>query len=410
MALAPEDGYAHVGPTGAGHFAKMVHNGIEYGLMQAYAEGFEVMRKSEFELDLARDRRHLALRLGRPLLAARARCTTRSRRTATSSSNRGVRRGLGRGPLDDPGGDRRGRARAGDHAPRSSPASPRARRVVRGEGARRAAQRVRRPRGQGGQGGEEGARPALSTATRNPLLEGLRLRRTPEPCGSSIFGASGDLTRRKLFPALYALALPAAAARAVRRRRRRAHRADRRRVPAEMQEAVSSTRATTSTRRGLGAARRGDALRRDRLRDDEAARTGSSTRSNEIDEERGTAGNRVYYLAVPPDAIETLVNELGERRSTEGWTRLIVEKPFGHDLASAHRLNEILRAALHRGRRSSASTTTSARRRSRTCWRCGSRTASSSRSGTGSSSTTSRSRSARRSASRAARRSTSRPA
>src|SRR3954452_13407562 len=51
-ALAPEDGYAHVGASGAGHFTKMVHNGIEYGLMQAYAEGFEVMAKSEFDLDL----------------------------------------------------------------------------------------------------------------------------------------------------------------------------------------------------------------------------------------------------------------------------------------------------------------------------------------------------------------------
>src|SRR3954463_2836511 len=50
--LAPEDGYAHVGPSGAGHFVKMVHNGIEYGLMQAYGEGFEVMRASEFDLDL----------------------------------------------------------------------------------------------------------------------------------------------------------------------------------------------------------------------------------------------------------------------------------------------------------------------------------------------------------------------
>jgi 6-phosphogluconate dehydrogenase len=50
--LAPEDGYAHVGPAGSGHFVKMVHNGIEYGLMQAYAEGFEVMERSEFDLDL----------------------------------------------------------------------------------------------------------------------------------------------------------------------------------------------------------------------------------------------------------------------------------------------------------------------------------------------------------------------
>jgi 6-phosphogluconate dehydrogenase len=51
-ALAPEEGYAHVGPSGAGHFTKMVHNGIEYGLMQAYAEGFEIIQHSEFDVDL----------------------------------------------------------------------------------------------------------------------------------------------------------------------------------------------------------------------------------------------------------------------------------------------------------------------------------------------------------------------
>ncbi|HEU4448707.1 MAG TPA: decarboxylating 6-phosphogluconate dehydrogenase [Gaiellaceae bacterium] len=51
--LAPEGGYAHVGPAGAGHFVKMVHNGIEYGLMQAYAEGFELLREiPDFDLDL----------------------------------------------------------------------------------------------------------------------------------------------------------------------------------------------------------------------------------------------------------------------------------------------------------------------------------------------------------------------
>jgi 6-phosphogluconate dehydrogenase len=52
-ALAPDDGYAHVGPAGAGHFVKMIHNGIEYGLMQAYAEGFDIMRANrEYDLDL----------------------------------------------------------------------------------------------------------------------------------------------------------------------------------------------------------------------------------------------------------------------------------------------------------------------------------------------------------------------
>jgi 6-phosphogluconate dehydrogenase len=50
--LTEEGGYAHVGASGAGHFTKMVHNGIEYGLMQSFAEGFEIMNASEFDLDL----------------------------------------------------------------------------------------------------------------------------------------------------------------------------------------------------------------------------------------------------------------------------------------------------------------------------------------------------------------------
>lgn len=52
--LAPEGGYAHVGPSGAGHFLKMVHNGIEYGLLQAYAEGFELLQASPYDMDFGR--------------------------------------------------------------------------------------------------------------------------------------------------------------------------------------------------------------------------------------------------------------------------------------------------------------------------------------------------------------------
>jgi 6-phosphogluconate dehydrogenase len=51
--LAPPNGWAHFGKSGAGHFTKMVHNGIEYGMMQAYGEGFELLHASEFGLDLA---------------------------------------------------------------------------------------------------------------------------------------------------------------------------------------------------------------------------------------------------------------------------------------------------------------------------------------------------------------------
>jgi 6-phosphogluconate dehydrogenase len=54
LTLAPPDGYLRVGDSGAGHYVKMIHNGIEYGLMQAYAEGFELMHASEYHVDVAK--------------------------------------------------------------------------------------------------------------------------------------------------------------------------------------------------------------------------------------------------------------------------------------------------------------------------------------------------------------------
>src|ERR671936_1321789 len=70
--------------------------------------------------------------------------------------------------------------------------------------------------------------------------------------------------------------------------------------------------------------------------EDELAKT-----LNALDQERDTRGNRVYYLATPPTVFPIVVEALGKRRSTSGWTRLIVEKPFGHDLASARELNTV---------------------------------------------------------------------
>ena len=76
-----EDGYIHCGPSGSGHFVKMVHNGIEYGLMQAYAEGFDIFRNAtskevpeehRYDLNLARHRRSLAARQRSQFMAARS--------------------------------------------------------------------------------------------------------------------------------------------------------------------------------------------------------------------------------------------------------------------------------------------------------------------------------------------------
>ena len=119
-----------------------------------------------------------------------------------------------------------------------------------------------------------------------------------------------------------------------------------------------------------------------------------------------SGANAIFYLATPPAAFAPIVERLaaaGLMREPEGgWRRVIVEKPFGTDLASAQGLNRRLLKAAAASTRSIASTITSARKRSRTSWCCGSPTASSSRSGTASTSTTCRSRSPRRSASSSA--------
>jgi glucose-6-phosphate 1-dehydrogenase len=177
----------------------------------------------------------------------------------------------------------------------------------------------------------------------NPLLEGLRVGRTPEPCAIVIFGASGDLTQRKLMPALYSLAY-------------------RRLLPDEL-GIVGIARTEQSTEEFVEQMRAAvEEHARDPFRDDVwstlaggirylAADFASEEALDELmgvlsalDEERGTRGNRLYYLAVPPAAFGLIVDQLGERKDVDGdgWARLIVEKPFGHDLASAQELDERL--------------------------------------------------------------------
>jgi glucose-6-phosphate 1-dehydrogenase len=182
----------------------------------------------------------------------------------------------------------------------------------------------------------------------NPLSEGLRQGRIPLPCVVVIFGATGDLTKRKLVPALYALA------------------ADGLLPPGFSIVGAGRTEQSTDEFR---AAMREDVQRYGRvpLREDvwnvfadglryccydldaldglrELHRT-----LDELDRERGTAGNRIFYFSIPPSGFTPLAERLGaeglSHSEGDSFRRMVVEKPFGHNLESARELNRKLHTA-----------------------------------------------------------------
>lgn len=184
----------------------------------------------------------------------------------------------------------------------------------------------------------------------NPLRRGLVEDRTGDACAVVIFGASGDLTKRKLMPALYNLAvsrsLPGGFAVVGVARRAKTHEQFR----TEMKEGVSSF----SRRKPIDPAvwsdfERGVSYVAGTF---ESAKTYSDLREHleQLDTERGTRKNRLYYLAVPPNDFGVIMKNLKEaglvapassiHAPGAPWTRVIVEKPFGHDLASARELND----------------------------------------------------------------------
>ncbi|MGH3028219.1 MAG: glucose-6-phosphate dehydrogenase, partial [Gaiellaceae bacterium] len=163
----------------------------------------------------------------------------------------------------------------------------------------------------------------MTEVAENPLLEGLRMRRPPEPCALTIFGASGDLTQRKVMPALYALAfrhlLPESfGVVGVSRTEMTADEFRERMRQAVIEHARDEFRTDVWDRLADGlhyvAANFGIEGGEDEL---VAALT-------DLDETHGTAGNRVYYLAVPPEAFDDIVTAMGRRRAAGGWTRLVV--------------------------------------------------------------------------------------
>ena len=194
-----------MGGHGSGHYVKMVHNGIEYGLMQAYGEGFEILHASDYELDLPGDRPPLEAGLRDPLLAARA---GRARVRADGGDLEGIR-----GYVDDSGEgrwtverrDRQERAGAGDHARLLARFASRQDESYSAK-VHRAALR-----------NQFGGHAVESTSDRsqlgprrwaqeNPLVGGPASGCPVHPTTLIIFGGTGDLAQRKLLPAIYNLA------------------------------------------------------------------------------------------------------------------------------------------------------------------------------------------------------------
>ena len=169
--------------------------------------------------------------------------------------------------------------------------------------------------------------------------------RISDPCTIVIFGATGDLTRRKLVPALYNL-----------RREGLLHANTtilgfaRRDWSDEYFRTLLFDEGSKHSRASLEGGDWPDFISRvSYIRstfEDAEGYTALAERLDAIDAEQGTSGNRLFYLATPPESYEDIINNLGAaglaNSPNGGWTRIIVEKPFGHDLESALHLNKVV--------------------------------------------------------------------
>ncbi|MEO8439788.1 MAG: glucose-6-phosphate dehydrogenase [Spartobacteria bacterium] len=179
----------------------------------------------------------------------------------------------------------------------------------------------------------------------NPLREGLSTKAVPQPCAMVIFGATGDLTHRKLVPALYNIAadgeLPPAVAVVGFARRPKTDEEFRQ----EMEEATRKhSRQTVRDEIWDGFAK--SLFYHQSEFGDEAGYKTLAERLDKLDQESGTRGNRLFYFAASPDQFETIIHNLkkaGLNKAREGsWVRVILEKPFGTDLKSARHLNRVV--------------------------------------------------------------------
>src|SRR5215218_3379071 len=188
----------------------------------------------------------------------------------------------------------------------------------------------------------------MSADWANPLRDkrDKRMPRIPGPCGVVIFGVTGDLARKKLMPAIYDLAnrglLPASFALVGFARRDWAHE-DFAKI---VFESVKEHARTPFRQEVWDQLAEGIRFVQGTFDDDVAFDTLATTLAD-LDRERGTGGNHAFYLSVPPSAFTTVVNQLKRAGlatpptdSPDQWRRVVIEKPFGHDLTSAKQLNK----------------------------------------------------------------------
>jgi glucose-6-phosphate 1-dehydrogenase len=182
----------------------------------------------------------------------------------------------------------------------------------------------------------------------NPFREGLATRQEPDPCALVIFGATGDLTHRKLIPALYNLAaegdLPAGLAVVGFARRDKTDESFR----AELEASARKHSRTPVNDELWGNFARSIFYHRSEFGDAAGYRE-LARRLDAIDASAGTRGNRLFYLSVAPSEFPGILQKLAQfgvnRSPSGGWTRVIVEKPFGTDLPSAEALNTTVNQA-----------------------------------------------------------------
>ncbi len=238
-----------------------------------------------------------------------------------------------------------------------------------------------------------------------PVITGQPIGKVGDPCVMVIFGASGDLTRRKLIPALYNLARAQLLSRefaVVGLARRPMSSEDYRKKVSEDMKQFATGDVDPDLWEWF--VRRIYYLSGNF--DDKQTYPQLKQLLEKIDKDHSTHGNYFYYLATAPDAFRTHRGKPVGRglmeQSNRQWRRVIIEKPFGHDIESARSAQPATPAKLSTKSRFTGLITTSAKRLSRTSWRCGSPTGSSSPSGTGATSITSRFRLLKPSASKSA--------